>query len=170
LILLARKNRLIFNNTQSAPLGIWKLEDIDLLNIKKSDLIGKKVAFCPSNTDLQFADFLKRRYLHTNKSYYCSNGLAPLIKTVIAGEHDAIDITQAREVIINGKIHTDLTVAKVDSRGEPLPAFIREIVPEHHLWVVGEHPSSLDSRYFGSIDVKTIIGFVSPLWLLTSAH
>lgn len=88
----------------------------------------------------------------------------------MAGEHDAIDITQAREVIINGKIHRELTVAKVDSRGEPLPAFLREIVPENHLWVTGEHSSSLDSRYFGSIDVKTIIGFVSPVWLLTSAY
>jgi conjugative transfer signal peptidase TraF len=163
-------NHLIFNNTPSAPLGIWKLEDIDLSKIKKSDLIGKKIAFCPSNTDLQFADFLKRRYLHTNKSYYCSNGLAPLIKTVLAGEHDAIDLTQKRAVIINGNIQTDLIVAKFDSHGERLPVFLSEIVPENRVWLVGENPSSLDSRYFGSIDVKTIIGFVNPVWLLASAH
>ncbi len=81
----------------------------------------------------------------------------------MAGEHDAIDLTQKREVIINGKIQTDLFVAKFDSRGEPLPVFLSEIIPEKHVWVVGENPSSLDSRYFGSIDVKTIIGYVTPL-------
>jgi conjugative transfer signal peptidase TraF len=165
--MVARKNLLIFNSTPSVPIGIWKLTPIDAEAIGKINLLGKTIAFCPSNTDLQFHDlFVNRLYIHTNQSYFCKNGFAPLIKTVRAISGDEIGITSLNEIIINKNVFKNLIVAKLDSKGRPLPQFKSEVVPLAHYWVAGDHPSSLDSRYFGSIDSKAIIGFVLPALIL----
>lgn len=104
-------------------------------------------------------------YLHSNQSYFCKNGFAPLIKTVRAIPGDEIGITNLNEITINKNVFKNLIVAQLDNKDRPLSQFKTEIVPPAHYWVAGDHPSSLDSRYFGSINSQAIIGFVTPLWV-----
>lgn len=40
----------------------------------------------------------------------------------------------------------------------------QEVVPEHRLWVLGTHPRSYDSRYWGYITDEQVVGRAIPLW------
>ena len=52
-----------------------------------------------------------------------------------------------------------------DSQGRPLPQFIHnDPVPEGQLFLVGTHPRSYDSRYFGFVHAHEILHQALPLW------
>ncbi len=52
-----------------------------------------------------------------------------------------------------------------DSQGRPLPRFIHNCpVPAGQLFLVGTHPRSYDSRYFGFVDAREILHQALPLW------
>ena len=52
-----------------------------------------------------------------------------------------------------------------DSQGRPLPQFIHNgPVPDGQLFLVGTHPRSYDSRYFGFVDAREILHQALPLW------
>ena len=52
-----------------------------------------------------------------------------------------------------------------DSQGRPLPRFTHNgPVPTGQLFLVGTHPRSYDSRYFGFVDAREILHQALPLW------
>ena len=52
-----------------------------------------------------------------------------------------------------------------DSQGRPLPQFTHNgPVPAGQLFLVGTHPRSYDSRYFGFVDTRDILHQALPLW------
>ena len=52
-----------------------------------------------------------------------------------------------------------------DSLGQPLPRFTHNgPVPAGQLFLVGTHPRSYDSRYFGFVDAHEILHQALPLW------
>ena len=52
-----------------------------------------------------------------------------------------------------------------DSQGRPLPRFTHNgPVPVGQLFLVGTHPRSYDSRYFGFVDAREILHQALPLW------
>ena len=52
-----------------------------------------------------------------------------------------------------------------DSQGRPLPRFTHNgPVPVGQLFLVGTHPRSYDSRYFGFVDAHEILHQALPLW------
>ena len=52
-----------------------------------------------------------------------------------------------------------------DSQGRPLPRFTYNgPVPAGQLFLVGTHPRSYDSRYFGFVDAREILHQALPLW------
>ena len=52
-----------------------------------------------------------------------------------------------------------------DSKGRPLPRFTYNgPVPEGQLFLVGTHPRSYDSRYFGFVHAHAILHQALPLW------
>ena len=54
---------------------------------------------------------------------------------------------------------------EVDSKGRPLPRFsFNGPVPADKLFMVGTHPRSYDSKYFGFIDAHEIRHQALPLW------
>lgn len=59
-----------------------------------------------------------------------------------------------------------LGLAKKHSlKGEPVANFeYNGIVPEHKLFVMGNHKDSFDSRYFGFLDRKDIKAKAVPVW------
>lgn len=52
-----------------------------------------------------------------------------------------------------------------DSKGKPLPQFaFNGEVPPDSLFMVGPHPRSYDSRYFGFIHADSVLNKAHPLW------
>lgn len=52
-----------------------------------------------------------------------------------------------------------------DSQGRPLPRFTHNgPVPEGQLFLVGTHPRSYDSRYFGFVHAREFLHQALPLW------
>jgi type IV secretory pathway protease TraF len=52
-----------------------------------------------------------------------------------------------------------------DSQGRPLPQFsFNGPVPVGKLFMVGTHPRSYDSKYYGFIDAHAILYQALPLW------
>jgi type IV secretory pathway protease TraF len=52
-----------------------------------------------------------------------------------------------------------------DSKGKPLPRFIYNgPVPAGSLFMVGNHPRSYDSKYFGFINADSVIKKAYPIW------
>jgi len=52
-----------------------------------------------------------------------------------------------------------------DSKGRKLPQFIfNDVVPAGSLFMIGSHPRSYDSKYFGFIHAKSVIKKAYPLW------
>lgn len=52
-----------------------------------------------------------------------------------------------------------------DSKGKQLPQFnFNGVVPENSFFMVGSHPRSFDSRYYGFIHAKEIKHKAIPLW------
>lgn len=52
-----------------------------------------------------------------------------------------------------------------DSKGKPLPRFVfNGQVPAGSLFMIGPHPRSYDSRYFGFIHAASVLSKAWPLW------
>lgn len=52
-----------------------------------------------------------------------------------------------------------------DSKGKPLPQFIfNGPVPVGSLFMVGNHPRSYDSKYFGFIHADSVLKKAYPIW------
>lgn len=60
-----------------------------------------------------------------------------------------------KQAICDGKLIANMF--EVNSEGEKLPSYeYSDYIPSDKLFVLGEHPRSFDSRYFGLIDKKSI--------------
>lgn len=67
----------------------------------------------------------------------------------------------------------DLGVIESDSLGEKLPMVLKdEVIPHGKMFVIGLYPRTYDSRYWGLIDEKQIIGQAYPLafWKSTKEY
>lgn len=52
-----------------------------------------------------------------------------------------------------------------DSKGTPLPQFIfNGPIPDGTLFMIGSHPRSYDSRYFGFIHADSVLKKAYPIW------
>lgn len=52
-----------------------------------------------------------------------------------------------------------------DSKGQPLPQFVfNGQVQDGNLFMIGTHPRSYDSRYFGFIHADSVLNKAYPLW------
>ncbi|WP_306549135.1 S26 family signal peptidase [Desulfobulbus sp.] len=86
-----------------------------------------------------------------------------MIKKVgcLPGEEMTLDA--ANHFFCNGRLLGQALEA--DSKGRPLPLFsFNGPVPADKLFMVGTHPRSYDSKYYGFIDVHEISHQALPLW------
>lgn len=136
------------NVTPSFPEGIWRLESGP---VKK----GMLVMFCPPDTPI-FRMAKKRRYLPRGM---CPGWYAPMIKRIVAVSGDHVIVSKA-DVFVNGVCLKNSGVLSTDSAGRPLPRGAESgIVPQGYVWLMSDYnPRSFDSRYFGAISVKQILG------------
>ncbi len=143
------------NVTQSLPIGIWQ---------KTPDSKGAAyVEFCLPEG--HFAALVREREYTPHGT--CPEGLAPLLKPVVAQAGDLVVITD-KGLVVNGKPLLTEPIRAHDSKGRPLPAMKPGSypVPEKAIWVISTyHPRSLDSRYYGAIPEASVIAGMRPVFV-----
>ena len=86
-----------------------------------------------------------------------------MIKKVGCLPGDQLTINEANHFFCNGRSLGQ--ALETDSKGRPLPIFsFNGPVPADKLFLVGTHPRSYDSKYYGFIDVHEISHQALPLW------
>jgi conjugative transfer signal peptidase TraF len=141
------------NLTPSEPLGLWRIAPIGR-PVRNGDL----VFICPPGTDaMRLAR--KRGYL---RSGLCPEGIAPLIKTVVALAGQSV--TVGEEVRIDGRRLDHSHVMRRDGKGRPLIAYRGGVVPADAVFLHSDFPGSFDSRYFGPLPVAGILGLAREVW------
>lgn len=130
--------KLVWNGSESAPIGLYWIDDRvpergDCVLVRVPDTIRNLV--------------IKRKYLPPD---------APLIKRIAAVEGDTV-CRRDREIIIDG-----ITIALAwteDGHGRKMPVWSGcHVLGHNQVFLLQRHPASLDSRYFGPVDRRLIIG------------
>lgn len=139
--------RLIWNATASAPEGLYGLHPTGTLRR------GQLVAVRPPPA---LAAWLAAR------------GYAPagvLLVKAVAALAPSIVCRDGARVKIDGVVAAE--VRPVDRWGRALPAWrgCRRLGPQE-VFLLNDAPGSLDSRYFGPLPRRRVVGVLSPLWLL----
>jgi conjugative transfer signal peptidase TraF len=142
---LLTATRLIVNVTPSVPVGLyWSHHRAPV----RGDFV---LTSLPS----------RLRDLAAGRDYLRHDHL--LLKKVAAMDGDRV-CRRGRAVWINGHIH--VWARRNDALGRALPVWFgcRELTGDE-LFILGTHPSSFDSRYFGSILCSDVIAVANPLWV-----
>ena len=142
------------NTTKSVAQGVWKIHS------KKVDL-GDYVLFCPKNNDLSSRAY----HLGYLQFGFCPGLYRPLIKRIVARPGDRIDVHNW--IYVNHKKIVDSKILTKDSLGRDIPWKASSTHLNHHEYfaMATRIPNSFDSRYFGSIKKKQILGAAKPIWL-----
>lgn len=146
------------NYTPSYPRGLYQVKEQPLEQLERGDL----VLVCPKLNDaIKLA--AERNYIHF--SYECSTGLTPLMKRIVAMEGDHVEVTE-QGIFVNQKLVKNSIPLVVDSKNRPMPIASSGITPKDRIWIVSEYSDvSFDSRYFGDLDIASVIGTMKPLWI-----
>jgi len=134
--------KLVWNATQSAPIGLYRIEP-------RTPKLGDYVLVSPSKTLAEFIE--ERQYLPPD---------TPLIKRVAAITGD--EICREYEAIFINKTHV-ADALLFDSRDREMPqwsgCFTLKI---NEIFLLNAHEKSLDGRYFGATKRNEIIGVAIP--------
>lgn len=143
------EHNLIYKNISiSEPLGYYFA--IPFIPIRKDDL----VLTCISN----------KTYKHVfnelglkNTTGQCENGMPYLIKQVVAMMGDNIEVIESG-ILINGILYKDSKqFTKVrEVKLYPLPIGYSHILKDNEYFMMGDSIHSVDSRYFGIVNIKDI--------------
>ena len=132
--------RIIYNPSPSAPIGWYKLSQIQ--SPLQGDLVAANVPIAAQNI------LLERQYLPPN---------IPILKTVWAVSGEEI-CHHSGQVLTGNK--PALKVLSHDSFGRELPSLSGcYVIPDGRVFLVStDVQSSFDSRYFGPVPISNIIG------------
>jgi len=137
------------NTTPSVPLGLWRIEALP-----REVRVGDTLFICPPADAPEIKLARERLYLPAG---LCKGGMAPLIKTVVALPGQTIAI-EGGQVVIDGVSLTQATILATDGQGRDMPVSAGGIVPAGTLFVHSDYVASFDSRYFGPIPARGILG------------
>lgn len=136
---LKTKPPVILNETPSMAEGAY-LRVGDVADLKRGDIIAM-----PMNS-------AARNYL-VKKLGYPKDTM--LIKRV-AGLSGDLVCRQGSVVTINKRA---LVAARADRQGKPLPAWFGcRTLSTNEVFILGDHPASFDSRYFGPVSGGELVG------------
>lgn len=136
----------VWNASESAPLGLYRLRPVDHLFV--TELLAVQppeplATFLDLNGYLPAGVPMLKRVLALPGQTVCRSGLTISV--------DAIEMGEAQER---------------DGRGRPLPKWRGcRVVGEDELFVMNwQSTNSLDGRYFGFLPASAIIGRALPVW------
>lgn len=136
---------LVWNKSPSVPIGLY-------LVVARPVHVGDYVVMRLSGTMQALAE--RRTYIGPN---------TPLLKRVAASEGDRV-CRRGQAVLASGQ-HVVVALG-ADRAGKPLPVWQGCHQLQHgQVFVLGTHPESFDSRYFGPIDREQIAGAAIPLFI-----
>lgn len=147
LLLTGGYGGLRINLTPSAPLGLWRIADLE-----RPLRIGDRVFVCPP-LSAAIREAFRRGYLRRG---LCPGFLAPLIKTVAAEARQHVAVSD--RVTIDGHPLPHSELMAFDALARPLEAHPSGIVPPGYVYLHSNYPGSFDSRYFGPVPVANILG------------
>lgn len=137
--------RVLFNTTASAPIGFYwltpsRFERGDLVAVHPPSALARWMAL--------------RGYLPTN---------VPLLKIMVAVDGQEV-CGRGRWVFVDGEVVAERRAH--DRWGRALPAFAgcRRLSSGEVFLVNRQAPNSLDSRYFGPVPKRGVLGRARPLW------
>ena len=136
---------LVWNRSPSVPIGLY-------LVLARSPHVGDYIVIRLSTTMQALAE--RRSYIGSN---------TPLLKRVAASEGDRV-CRRRQAVLVSGQ-HVVFALG-FDRAGKPLPVWQGcHKLQDGQVFVLGTHPESFDSRYFGPINRDQIAGSAIPLFI-----
>ncbi|HIF9287252.1 TPA: conjugative transfer signal peptidase TraF [Photobacterium damselae] len=145
-----------WNESISYPPGIYRLTQTD-----KAYQKGDLVLFCPpNNAAIQMAK--SRGYL---KFGTCDGGVTPVMKRIVATSGDKISLDHI--VKVNDHELPKTYILKEDGEHRSLPKLSNFTLQENQVFLISDHlPTvSFDSRYYGAVPTKNLIGHITPIWI-----
>jgi len=142
-----------WNTTESEPRGLWWSASIG-----EHVEAGEYVAVCLPATPVVLL------YVGPGD---CQNGLKPLLKTIGAVAGDTVELS-AEGVRVNGLLLQNTAPLEHDDFGRPLIAwpFGTYHIQPGEVWLLSTYsPRAFDSRYFGPVDVHSIVARGVPLFV-----
>jgi conjugative transfer signal peptidase TraF len=144
----------LWNPTASIRTGLY---------IITNDPIAPLVAFCP--TGEAATDAITRGY--RPRGLQCPDKYAALLKPVAARAGDTVEVSQ-KGISVNGKLLQNTAAFKMDKMKRPMhiwPSGTYEVQPGT-VWVLSTYNKySYDSRYYGPIQLSTVIAHAKPFWI-----
>jgi len=141
------------NFTPSYALGLWRIEALD----RKVE-VGDLIFICPP----PIAEFVMARERGYVRRGLCPGWFSPLIKTVVAGPGQRVDIGSS--IKIDGTALADSEVRPFDAESRALEPYAGGGVPAGHLFLHSSFAGSYDSRYFGPIPADGVLGLARPVF------
>jgi conjugative transfer signal peptidase TraF len=142
------------NTTPSFPLGLWQIEPL-----RRDAAIGDTVFICPPTEGKAFQLARERGYFPNG---LCDGSVAPLIKTVVALPGQAVTVRDLK-VYIDGTELGASSIQTKDGHGRPMTTYAGGIVPPGFVFLHSDFVASYDSRYFGPVPAKGILGLANPV-------
>jgi conjugative transfer signal peptidase TraF len=139
------------NFTPSMPLGLWRVAAPPARPLR-----GMIVILCIDDAAIA-AMALQRGYIGPGS---CATGVEPLLKPIAAVAGDIVGVT-ATGITINGEPLPNTAPLSHDHAGRDLPAQPtgQHEVATDKVWTLSGHtPLSFDSRYYGEVATRSIIG------------
>jgi len=139
--------RIAYNPSPSAAQGFYLVRQTDAL--AAGDLVLVQVP------DAFESMVVERRYIGPN---------VPLLKRIVALSGDHV-CHRGGAVFVNGRYVA--SALRSDSAGRPMPILrgCRRLDSHEFFALMEGVETSLDSRYFGPLDRKLVLGTAEPLWL-----
>ena len=135
------------------------------ITVATSGSLDHRVFFLlPAPAKVELGDYLVFRHRgHSQVQQGLRADHDQMIKKVSCLPGDQLTIDEANHFFCNDRL---LGLAlEADSKGRPLPLFsFNGTVPADKLFMIGTHPRSYDSKYYGFIDAHEISHQALPLW------
>lgn len=150
LALLPAKPRLVWNYTESVPLGLYWITDTapalgDVAAVKPTDAIIAKL----KNAGVRRPSLI-------------------LLKPIAAARDDVV-CRHGDGITVNGRDVGKARVRSADGRALPAWSGCQTLAPDQ-VFVLSGNPQSFDSRYFGPISTDQILGVANPVLLLSTGE
>lgn len=127
------------NTSSSLPLGIWRVQKIDIAKLRIGDSVAINRAAVPKASTHLMKDVgaLPGDVMTREGDAVCRNGKPLPLSTI-------------RDATLGG--------GKIDCIEYPVT------IPEGYIWLSSRHERGYDSRYFGAVPVQAVIGKAVLLW------